>query len=107
LFGRQAFALPSLVVSRQSSERQSRRRLAAGAFAGTHDLRPTTNGCRFRIDIPRAEDPARPAANIIGMIPGADPAVADEAVILSAHLDHLGASPGSKPTLFPGAEDDA
>jgi len=118
LFGRQAFASPSFVVSRQSSERQSRRRLAAGALAGTHDLRLTTYGCRFRIDIPRAEDPARPAANIIGMIPGADPAVADEAVILSAHYDHLGASQqavGSQPsapsrhpsTLYPGADDDA
>jgi aminopeptidase YwaD len=44
----------------------------------------------LRIEVPRTEDPARPVANVIGMIPGADPTVADEVVILSAHYDHLG-----------------
>ena len=35
--------------------------------------------------------PAR-SSNVIGLIPGSDPAVADEVVVLSAHLDHLGVS---------------
>jgi hypothetical protein len=39
-------------------------------------------------------------ANLLALLPGADPALAGEAVLLSAHHDHLG--PG-----FPGANDDA
>lgn len=30
------------------------------------------------------------SANVVGMIPGSDPAVASQVVIVSAHLDHLG-----------------
>lgn len=37
--------------------------------------------------------------DVIGLLPGSDPALKDEYVVISAHLDHLG--PG-----FPGADDD-
>lgn len=37
--------------------------------------------------------------NIVGILPGADPNLADEIVILTAHYDHLGKGKnGSKPT---------
>jgi hypothetical protein len=52
---------------------------------------PAPSARPLRIDIARADDLARPTANIIGMLPGSDPAVAGEVVILSAHYDHLGA----------------
>jgi hypothetical protein len=42
----------------------------------------------------------RATANVLGAVPGSDPRVADEIVLVSAHHDHLG--PG-----FPGASDDA
>jgi hypothetical protein len=82
----------------------------------------------LRVEIPRARDPARPVANIVGMIPGTDPILAQEVVILSAHYDHLGASSlppvslrlvsrtasqaagvreRSAPVFYPGADDDA
>jgi peptidase M28-like protein len=98
------FGSKPVVGSRQTVVRQKRRHFGAGAPTGTTNYRPPTTDCLLRIDIPRAEDPARPAANIIGMIPGTDPRVADEAVLLSAHYDHLGAAPGA---LYPGADDDA
>ncbi len=41
--------------------------------------------------------------NVIGYIPGNDPALKDSPIIVGAHLDHLG-SPG---VLFPGALDNA
>jgi hypothetical protein len=42
--------------------------------------------------------------NVIGMIRGSDPALRDEAIVLGAHLDHLGRSGD---TVYPGADDNA
>ncbi len=44
------------------------------------------------------------ASNLVGIIPGTDPKLKDEVVIVSAHHDHLGKH-GDK--VFPGADDDA
>ncbi len=52
---------------------------------------------RFRSPITRT---AVATANLLVLIPGTDPALAGEAVLLGAHHDHIG--PG-----FPGADDDA
>jgi peptidase M28-like protein/PDZ domain-containing protein len=46
----------------------------------------------------------RTAVNVIGVVPGADPARADEAIVIGAHYDHLGVVGG---TLYPGADDNA
>ena len=44
--------------------------------------------------------------NIVGVLPGADPVLAKQYVIVSAHLDHLGVEPGTgRP--YNGAMDDA
>jgi Zn-dependent M28 family amino/carboxypeptidase len=46
--------------------------------------------------------------NVAGMIRGADPAVADEYVVVSAHLDHLGVgAPIGGDAIYNGAMDDA
>ena len=51
--------------------------------------------------------------NVIGILPGADPVLASEYVVLSAHLDHLGTAPerpGDKPDtdrIYNGALDNA
>jgi Zn-dependent M28 family amino/carboxypeptidase len=47
------------------------------------------------------------SANVLGILPGADPKLKDEYVVLSAHLDHLGMArqPGDK--IFNGAMDNA
>lgn len=42
--------------------------------------------------------------NIIGMIPGSDPTLAQETVIVGAHMDHLGTTNGK---MYPGADDNA
>ncbi|HEX9080966.1 MAG TPA: M28 family peptidase, partial [Holophagaceae bacterium] len=49
-------------------------------------------------------------ANVAGLVPGTDPTLGREAVIYSAHWDHLGATraPGaSTPAIYPGAVDNA
>jgi len=43
------------------------------------------------------------SSNVIGIIPGSDPALKDQVVVLSAHLDHIGVSP-ERPGAQPGAD---
>jgi membrane dipeptidase len=47
----------------------------------------------------------RTAPNVLGLLPGKDPALKDEFIIIGAHLDHLGV--GWDGTIFNGADDDA
>ncbi|MDB5705154.1 MAG: aminopeptidase [Sphingomonas bacterium] len=48
------------------------------------------------------------SSNVAGIIPGSDPKLGNEVVILSAHLDHLGVRPDMKgDNIFNGAEDNA
>ncbi|MEJ2011191.1 MAG: M20/M25/M40 family metallo-hydrolase [Anaerolineales bacterium] len=43
--------------------------------------------------------------NVLGWLPGSDPRFSDQVIVLSAHYDHMGASPDG--TYWPGANDDA
>src|SRR5882672_1150319 len=52
------------------------------------------------------------ARNVIGILPGANPALNGQALVISAHYDHLGfgwpdARAGAKGQLHPGADDNA
>ena len=57
-----------------------------------------------RGDASRWRRPTAAAVNVIGVLPGRDPALAEEAVVLGAHYDHLGLSGGA---IHPGADDNA
>jgi len=47
------------------------------------------------------------SANVVGVLPGADPALKNEYVVLSAHLDHLGiGAPINGDRIYNGAMDD-
>jgi aminopeptidase N len=53
-----------------------------------------------------------PARNVIGVLPGTNPALNGQALVISAHYDHLGfgwpdARAGAKGKLHPGADDNA
>jgi Zn-dependent M28 family amino/carboxypeptidase len=48
---------------------------------------------------------AAPTANVVGLMSGRDPALADETLVIGAHLDHVGEQAGE--LLFPGANDNA
>lgn len=50
-------------------------------------------------------DPDAPSQNVLGAIPGTDPEIGDEVVIVSAHYDHEGVAPTGE--VYPGADDDA
>jgi Peptidase family M28/PA domain len=49
------------------------------------------------------------SANVAGLLPGSDPRLRDEVVVLSAHLDHLGVgrADATGDTIYNGAEDNA
>lgn len=48
------------------------------------------------------------SANVLGWLPGADPALAREPVVITGHLDHLGVGPaGSGDNIFNGTIDNA
>ncbi|MFP2911521.1 M28 family metallopeptidase [Pyxidicoccus sp. 3LFB2] len=58
----------------------------------------------------RAEFVSAPvkSANVVGLLPGSDPALAKEYVVLSAHLDHVGVGePVKGDRVFNGAMDNA
>lgn len=45
--------------------------------------------------------------NVVALLPGSDPALAGEAVVLSAHIDHLGTGGKGPDTIYNGAMDNA
>lgn len=49
------------------------------------------------------ESSRAPAMNVWAVLPGSDPKLADEYVVIGSHLDHLGRRGD---TLYPGADDD-
>ncbi len=73
------------------------------------DFRPVPLGVALSLSL-RNEVKRRPTANVIGRLPGSDPGLAREAVIYTAHHDHLGIKPGVKPgpdAIDNGARDNA
>ncbi len=62
---------------------------------------PTGIRARLRVSLDREE---RRTANVIGILPGVDPALASEAIVVGAHYDHLGRVGG---VVHPGADDNA
>jgi hypothetical protein len=63
---------------------------------------------RFRTRTGIIQLPAIPSANVIGLLPGHDPQLKHEYIILSAHLDHLGIGrPINGDAIYNGAMDNA
>ena len=58
-------------------------------------------GTRAQLRVERVSSETR-AANVIGILPGTDPVLAAEAVVVGAHYDHLGRADG---VVYPGADD--
>jgi len=49
------------------------------------------------------------AVNVVGILPGSDPALRDEAIVIDAHYDHIGlaATSVNGDSIYNGADDDA
>jgi Zn-dependent M28 family amino/carboxypeptidase len=78
------------------------------AASEERSFRPVPTGIRVRASVRSTVEAVR-TANVVGLLPGSDPARAGEPVILSAHYDHLGvrrAADGTE-SIHPGAYDNA
>jgi hypothetical protein len=88
--------------------------VAALAREGEADGRPHGRplGVRARVTVEVRHERAE-TANVAGILPGRDPALAGECVVIGAHHDHLGLggdaslSPEKVGTVHPGADDNA
>lgn len=86
--------------------------LAAAYIAGEFKaigLKPLSDGSYFQSTEyeNRRKNLKAKVSNVIGVLPGTDPALKDRYVIVSAHYDHLGKREGEGDTIFNGANDDA
>ncbi|WP_294326031.1 M28 family metallopeptidase [uncultured Sphingomonas sp.] len=81
---------------------------AASALSGKGKFRGLALKPRLDVAIKTVTTPL-PSYNVAGILPGSDPAVAQETVILSAHLDHVGVGTPNKKgdTIYNGAMDNA
>jgi hypothetical protein len=77
-------------------------RYAEEARADATDLAASTT-----IGLATLEDATAP--NVVGILEGSDPALRDEYVVYSAHMDHVGVRPSAEggDSIFNGADDDA
>ncbi|WNG15751.1 M20/M25/M40 family metallo-hydrolase [Cystobacter fuscus] len=82
---------------------------ALRAAAQKRDFQPVPLGVkvstRFANQVHR-----RPTANVLGVLPGSDPALSKEVVLYTAHHDHLGLKEDAKPgedAIYNGAVDNA
>ena len=76
---------------------------AANALSAAHAPASFATGARLRIRVDQVSDEVR-AANVVGILPGTEPTLAGEAVVIGAHYDHLGRVDG---VVYPGADDNA
>ncbi|MBL8114011.1 MAG: M28 family peptidase, partial [Acidobacteria bacterium] len=79
------------------------------AAAEKRDFRPVPLGVKVSIALTSAVT-QKESGNVIGLLPGSDPKRSGEAVIYTAHHDHLGIREGAKPgadAIYNGALDNA
>lgn len=106
---------PALAFAGWISEPAGQRLLAMAGWSVTEllkaaesrDFKPVPLGLRFRGRLPARIRDIR-TRNVAAMIPGADPEAKAEAVIFSAHWDHLGVGePVAGDSIYNGAVDNA
>ncbi len=62
-------------------------------------------GLSVQMDVPLSQPKVVETANVLGYLPGSDPDLQDEVIILGAHYDHVGDDPGG--LAYSGANDNA
>jgi Zn-dependent M28 family amino/carboxypeptidase len=110
---------PRLVAEMWATEEASRKIAALGgkdldalrAAAEKREFTPVSLGVKLGFGFTNALRTIE-SENVVGVLPGTDPALAKEAVVYSAHHDHLGAGDGTAPknggdSIFNGAVDNA
>ena len=74
--------------------------------ANTKDFTPMELGVRVQADLRSSIVPIQ-TRNVLASFPGSDPEMADEAVLYTAHWDHLGSNGDGDDPIYNGAVDNA
>ena len=78
--------------------------------AKSKEFQPVALGVRTSLELSNEIQSETLTANVLALLPGSDPEVADEVVIYTAHHDHLGQTTSDDPnedTIYNGARDNA
>jgi hypothetical protein len=62
------------------------------------------DGVQVSLDLRHTVEPGYSSPNVVGLLPGTDPVLKDEYIVVTAHLDHVGIRNGA---VFNGADDNA
>jgi Zn-dependent M28 family amino/carboxypeptidase len=107
-------AFPQLFVTQAAARRMFTAGNLAFEAAWTRgqsgDVEPMTlSGVRVTAALPFRELDQAVAPNVVAVLRGSDPALRDEYVVVSAHMDHIGVSrtPVNGDSINNGADDDA
>lgn len=68
---------------------------------------PLAKDAEIQLNLPAQKSGKAQVRNVIGVLPGSDPELSEEAIIITAHLDHVGQTAGLPDPVFNGADDDA
>jgi hypothetical protein len=107
---REAGARLPTVPARLSGEQPGSNAPAVVSFRkeAFEELAAIASGTPIEIRAEMRADGDSATWNAVGVLRGSDPKVSGEAIMLSAHLDHLGVrETGGADTIFNGADDDA
>lgn len=99
---------PSMATSLFQGEKQNGEQVFAGA-SGPAKQDSFALSAEKKIDIKiGVKSQASHAENVVAMVPGADPVLKSEYIVISAHLDHIGLSVALPPAdnINNGADDD-
>lgn len=106
---------PSLTLAGWVRDGSARIALAAAGFdldslihaAARRDFRPVDTGLKADLSVKSALRHIE-SANVVARLPGSDPALSQQVVLLSAHWDHKGIGPVvNGDSIYNGAEDNA
>lgn len=97
----------SLVARAASSSRPRMAQTRGGAAGFVALIGKTNSGGKFSIELPKQTGGKDTVQNVIGVIRGSDPELSKEAIIFTAHLDHIGTQGTVGDTICNGADDDA
>jgi Zn-dependent M28 family amino/carboxypeptidase len=74
-------------------------------LTGTGSYTPgPMDGVELTFDLRHTTEPGFTSPNVVGLLPGSDPALKDEYIVVTAHLDHVGIRNGQ---VYNGADDNA
>ncbi|MEA2723450.1 MAG: hypothetical protein QOH59_1221, partial [Gemmatimonadales bacterium] len=71
------------------------------------DYRRTLASLTVKVSLPRTIVAKGMVPNVVGILEGSDPRLRHEYLIYSAHIDHIGISPGQRDSINNGADDNA